>query len=152
MLLFHPALRKIQLHPSQNSLVDRTAVRILCLAAAVSLVFGAYLAHSQALFPSEDGASALNFRDLAPGDDAQMIIMSGQDLKVNVDGFNKMREKAIASDSEKLLSLAIALKVELDRSSGDKLSRDAVSKAREIEKLARDVKTRMLLNPPMGPL
>lgn len=63
------------------------------------------------------------------------------------EAFNLMREKAIANDSQKLLKLAIALKAEIDGSSGYEPSADALAKAQEIEKLAKDVKSRMAVNP-----
>jgi hypothetical protein len=65
-------------------------------------------------------------------------------LKINVEAYNKKREKEIADDSRKLLSLAIALKSDLEQNSDSGPA--AVSKAKQIEKLAHDVKENMKLN------
>ena len=72
--------------------------------------------------------------------------------RINVDGFNRQREKDIANDSRKLLSLAIALKAELDNSPDARLSPDAAGNARKIEKLAHDVKRKMQMAPLHGPI
>src|SRR3954447_12131619 len=64
------------------------------------------------------------------------------DLQLNIEAYNKKREKEIADDSRKLLSLAIALKSDLEQDSGPA----AVSKAKQIEKLAHDVKENMKLS------
>lgn len=77
--------------------------------------------------------------------DGQAIgIMGG--VKINIEAYNRKREKDIADESRKLLSLAIALKSDLDRNSGPKPSANAVDMARQIEKLAHAVKESMKLN------
>jgi len=93
----------------------------------------------------------LTLANNGPGTHAQ-IRASGKRLKINIDGFNRQRDIEIAKDSRKLLSLAIALKAELDRNPGDNPTSAAVSKARAIEKLARDVKRKMQMTPELGPL
>jgi hypothetical protein len=137
-----------QVQPIQNKLVNCTTVRMVCLAAAVAFGSGTHLAQSEEalLLPAVDMSPALRLAQPAPGVQAQMM-MSGDVVKINVDGFNRQRERDIAKDSKKLLSLAIALKIELDRSPGDELSADAIVKAKEIEKLAKDVKEKMSLTP-----
>ena len=92
--------------------------------------------------------------DLSPGVDLEWSSTSemGQiaiglgDVKLNIEAYNKKREKDIADDSRKLLSLAIALNADLERSSGSALSSDAINKAKQIEKLAHDVKENMRIN------
>jgi hypothetical protein len=68
------------------------------------------------------------------------------DVKIDIEAYNKKREKDIADASSKLLSLAIALKSDLDQDSSSEPSPSAVSKAKQIEKLAHDVKEAMKLN------
>src|SRR3954454_16806217 len=68
------------------------------------------------------------------------------DVKINSETYNKKREKDIADASRKLLSLAIALKSDLDHDSSSEPSPDAVSKAMQIQKLAHDVKEMMKIN------
>jgi len=73
-------------------------------------------------------------------------ILGVGDMKINIEAYNKKREKDIADASRKLLSLAIALKTDLERSPDAAPSPNAVRTAREIEKLAHDVKENMKLN------
>jgi hypothetical protein len=67
-------------------------------------------------------------------------------VKINIEAYNKKREKDIADASRKLLSLAIALKSDLDHDSSSEPSPNAMSKAKQIEKLAHDLKETMKLN------
>ena len=92
--------------------------------------------------------------DLSPGVDlawssgameGQMAVGLG-DVKINVEAYNRKREKDIADASRKLLLLAISLKSDLDHNPGSELSPDAIKKAKQIEKLARDVKETMKIN------
>jgi len=53
------------------------------------------------------------------------------------------RQRKLAADADKLLSLATELKAQVDKSSPDKLSVDITKSAVEIEKLAHDVKELM---------
>jgi hypothetical protein len=62
---------------------------------------------------------------------------------------NAERKKQIADDSTKLLTMAMALKAEVDRTTKDTLSLNVIRKAEEIEKLARSVKEQMKLS--VGP-
>jgi hypothetical protein len=56
---------------------------------------------------------------------------------------NVERQKKLQEDTEKLLSLATALKEQVDKTDKDILSVDVIKKADEIEKLAKSVKDRM---------
>jgi type VI protein secretion system component VasF len=56
---------------------------------------------------------------------------------------NEDRQKELVADTDKLLSLAQALKEEVDKSNKDQLSVDVVKRAEQIEKLARSVKDKM---------
>jgi hypothetical protein len=63
----------------------------------------------------------------------------------NFDAANLERKKQIADDSTKLITLAIALRAEVDNNSNNTLSANEVRKADEIEKLARDIREKMKL-------
>lgn len=81
------------------------------------------------------------------GLDGQAIVELGDtSIKINIEAYNKKREREIAEDSGKLLSLAMELKTEVNSESGSKLSPDAVRKVKEIEKLAHRVKQTMTIN------
>jgi hypothetical protein len=81
----------------------------------------------------------------SPGFEGGQVASFG-DVKINIEAYNRKREKDIANASKKLLSLAIALKSDLDHDPDSDPSPSAMSKAREIEKLAHDVKETMKLN------
>jgi len=81
----------------------------------------------------------------APDPNAQMQ-MRGQ--QGNQQGFavaNAERWKQISIESDQLLTLAIALKAEVDKTNKDTLSLNVIRKADEIEKLAHNVKEKMKL-------
>ena len=56
---------------------------------------------------------------------------------------NADRQKQLVLDTQKLLTLANELKVEVDKSTKDTMSLDVIRKADEIEKLAHSVKEKM---------
>jgi len=56
---------------------------------------------------------------------------------------NLDRQKKLVDDTAKLVSLANALKAEVDKSNKDMMSIEVIRKADEIEKLARSVKEKM---------
>jgi hypothetical protein len=56
---------------------------------------------------------------------------------------NADRQKKLMADTDRLLSLANELKLDMDKANKDTLSLDVVRKADEIEKLAHSVKERM---------
>jgi hypothetical protein len=56
---------------------------------------------------------------------------------------NEERQKALKSDTDKLVKLAGELKEDVDKSNENVLSLDVLKKAEEIEKLARSVKEKM---------
>ena len=53
------------------------------------------------------------------------------------------RDKRVAADVDKLVALSTELKSDVDKTNKDELSLDVIRKAREIEKLAHDVQSRM---------
>jgi|SRR5215831_13557292 len=58
-----------------------------------------------------------------------------------------LRKKQIADGSTKILSMALALKAEVDKTTKDTLSINVIRKADEIEKLAHTVKEKMKQSP-----
>ena len=132
-----------------------SSIRHLARLLTTSMVFACmlWLGFSTALASSKD-CSITVMADLSPGVDLEWSSTSemGQiaiglgDVKLNIEAYNKKREKDIADDSRKLLSLAIALNADLKRSSGSALSSDTINKAKQIEKLAHDVKENMRIN------
>lgn len=80
-----------------------------------------------------------------PNVNDQMRMREKKKIQQNFDAANFARKKQIADDSSKLITLAIALKAELDNNSNDTLSANEMRKVAEIERLARDVKEKMKL-------
>ena len=64
---------------------------------------------------------------------------------------NAARQKALVSDTEKLLKLARELKDEIGGASSDQLTATEVNKLAEIEKLARGIKSKMSYPTQLGP-
>ena len=84
--------------------------------------------------------------------EADSPMLREHSLGINLNAFNQERRKEIAKDSEKLLALTTALKSELDMDPNRARSDDVVRKVKEIEKLAHQVKTKMLADPTPSPL
>jgi hypothetical protein len=84
-----------------------------------------------------------------PDANAQMESHEKQGKQQKFDAANSERKKQIADDSTKLLTMAMALKAEVDKTTKDTLSLNVIRKADEIEKLAHSVKEKMKLS--VGP-
>jgi hypothetical protein len=69
--------------------------------------------------------------------------MKLQDNQKRVSQLNALRQKQMAHDTARLLALACELKAEAEKGRGTGTRADALSKAEEIEKLARGVRERM---------
>jgi hypothetical protein len=78
-----------------------------------------------------------------PDANAQMKMRDNQAKQQNFDAANAERKKQLSDDSAKLLTLAMALKAEVDKTNKDMLSLNVIRKADEIEKLAHNVKEKM---------
>jgi hypothetical protein len=77
----------------------------------------------------------------APGDDTDEIHdRQAHDLAKKA---NEERQKALKTDTEKLVKLAAELKEYVDKSNENVLSLEVLKKADAIEKLARSVKEKM---------
>jgi hypothetical protein len=66
-----------------------------------------------------------------------------QDVMKRMGELNELRQKEMTSDTEKLVTLANALKVEMDKGHEGALYVDEVRKIDEIEKLAHGVQVKM---------
>ena len=84
-----------------------------------------------------------------PDANAQMESHEKSSKQQKYEAANAERKKQIADDSSKLLTMAIALKAEVDKTTKDTLSLNVIRKAEEIEKLAHNVKEKMKLS--VGP-
>ncbi|CAN5647024.1 hypothetical protein BH10ACI4_BH10ACI4_02770 [soil metagenome] len=92
--------------------------------------------------PMAPGApGAPNPMDMGRGSEPDGMIekIEGQQAKTR----NNERQKRLQADTEKLLTLATDLKLQVDKTDKNILSIDVIKKADEIEKLAKSVKERM---------
>jgi hypothetical protein len=80
-----------------------------------------------------------------PDKNAQMQMHEQKANQQNFDAANTERKRQLNDDSTKLLTLAISLKAEVDKTNKDTLSLNVIRKADEIERLAHDVKEKMKL-------
>ena len=80
-----------------------------------------------------------------PDANDQMAMRERKQRKVNFEAANTERLRQLTEESGMLLTMAMALKAEVDNTKSDKLSDNALHKADVIEKLARDVKDKMKL-------
>ncbi len=78
-----------------------------------------------------------------PDVNAQMKMRERQEKQQNFDAANAERKKELTNESTQLLTLAMALKAEVDKTNKDMLSLNVIRKADEIEKLAHNVKEKM---------
>lgn len=80
-----------------------------------------------------------------PDANAQMKMRDKDSKEQSFEAANEARKKQLSDDSEKLLTLAMALKAEVDKTNKDMLSLNVIRKADEIERLAHNVKEKMKL-------
>ena len=78
-----------------------------------------------------------------PDANEQMKMRETQNSKKNFDASNAERLKRMMQAADMMETMAIALKVEVEKSSSGSLSPEAIRKAETIERLARIVKERM---------
>lgn len=75
--------------------------------------------------------------------------MSALDRKIRnqrMHALDEQRQKKLVEDTNKLLLLATQLKEEVDKSTKDTLSITVITRAAEIEKLAKSIKEKMKAN------
>lgn len=137
---------------SQTKSHGCSILKIHYLIAILLLIGAANSGRSDVTFGNFKGSgpSHWSLANVGPRTNAQ-VLASGRRLNINIDGFNRQRDIDIAKDSKKLLSLAIALKAELDRNPGEEGSPAAEIDVKAIEKLARDVKDKMQMTPELRP-
>jgi hypothetical protein len=134
--------------PTRNFLLRRLTATLFSLGCISALSIAAFSSRSGAILePSSDDLLPPQDIALGPPGIAGQVIIDDPGVKVNAEAFNRLREKQIAEDSSKLLSLAIEVKTELAQTPGDSLPPDAVRKIKEIEKLAHTVKQKMQIDP-----
>ena len=144
-------LHALRVLRSDLSELTASIARVLTIAAVLACMLGlgarVYSAGAnRTLSPvQEDLSPGAELAWSNSGEDGQMTISLG-DVRINIDAYNRMREKEIADKSRKLLLLAIALKSDLDQDPSSEPSANARSKAIQIEKLAHDVKENMKLS------
>jgi hypothetical protein len=80
-----------------------------------------------------------------PDANAQMAMRAKEARLANFDAANTERKRQMTQESEMLVTMAMALKAEVDNTSSTKLSEGAIRKADTIEKLAHIVKEKMKL-------
>jgi hypothetical protein len=94
---------------------------------------------------SVDKPAVLPEPDHVPGANGQMKMRDHDAKQQSFDAANAERKKQLSDESGQLLTLAMALKTEVDKTNKDTLSLNVIRKADEIEKLARNVKEKMKL-------
>jgi hypothetical protein len=112
--------------------------------AAIALLTGAAQPGQQAS-GNTDKPYLLPEANRLPDANDQMKMRNRDAKQQSFDAANAARKKQLSDDSTKLLTLAMALKAEVDKTNKDLLSLNVIRKADEIEKLAHDVKEKMKL-------
>ncbi len=130
-----------------KSLVPYPTRNAMIIAVGASVVFIALLAGSAQQAPpgSPDRPYLLPEANRLPDANEQMKMREKASKEQNFEAANAERRKQIADESTKLLTLAMALKAEVDKTNKDTLSLNVIRKADEIEKLAHNVKEKMKL-------
>jgi hypothetical protein len=139
-------------NPCCNAEVNRGASRYfrlavvagsLSVAAAIALVAGAPAPGQQQTGPNKPyltpGANGL------PDANNQVKLGDQQAKEQSLGAANAERKKQLCDESAELLTLAMDLKAEVDKTNKDMLSLNVIRKADEIEKLAHNVKEKMKL-------
>ena len=95
--------------------------------------------------PNPDKPYLMPEANRLPDANDQLKMREQKSKQVSFEAANAERKKELTDDSAKLLTLAIALKAEVDKTNKDMLSLRVIRKADEIEKLAHNVKEKMKL-------
>ena len=135
---FPDRLRSVFSPTNRSLVVVAAGAFALCLA----LMAGAA---QQAPPGSPDRPYLLPEANRLPDANEQMKMREKASKEQNFEAANAERRKQIADESTKLLTLAMALKAEVDKTNKDTLSLNVIRKADEIEKLAHNVKEKMKL-------
>lgn len=122
-----------------------TVLGLIGLPALASVALFAGAAGQQAPSLNPDKPILLPEANRLPDVNDQMMMRQQNAKQKNFEAANAERKKEISDESAKLLTLAMALKAEVDKTNKDMLSLNVIRKADEIEKLARSVKDKMKL-------
>jgi len=113
--------------------------------AAIALLTGAAQPGQQPTGGDVDKPYLLPEANRLPDANDQMKMRDQKAKQQNFDVANAERKRQLSDESAKLLTLAMALKTEVDKTNKDMLSLNVIRKADEIEKLAHNVKEKMKL-------
>lgn len=117
----------------------RGCAALICAAALVCVAQDGHPPSPQGENSTPPGSAAKASPDSKTGS-ANPAKLTRQEKAAAVD---TERKKAITDGSTQLLSMALALKAEVDKTTKDTLSINVIRKADEIEKLAHNVKEKM---------
>jgi len=95
--------------------------------------------------PDPDKSIILPAANRLPDKNDQMLMQEKQAKEQSFEAVNAERKKELSQESDMLLTLAMSLKAEVDKTDKDTLSLSVIRKADEIEKLAHSVKEKMKL-------
>lgn len=117
----------------------------LCLGALFVVAGTIVTGQNQPINPPKPHPILMPEANRPPDANEVMLMREQQAKKQNYEAANIERKKQLDDDSTRLLKLAANLKAELDKSSTEALSPDAIAKVGEIERLAHIVKEKMKL-------
>jgi hypothetical protein len=112
--------------------------------ASLALIAGATMSGQQAT-KDPNAPYLLPQANRLPDVNDQMKMREHLEKEQSFDAANAERKKQLSDESAKLLTLAMSLKAEVDKTNKDMLSLNVIRKADEIEKLAHSVKEKMKL-------
>lgn len=112
---------------------------------ALSLLTGAVSPGQEAAQGNPARPYLMSQADRLPDANDQMKERGQKEKQVSFDAASAERKKELSDESAQLLTLAMALKAEVDKTNKDMLSLNVIRKADEIEKLAHNVRTKMKL-------
>ena len=124
----------------------KTAFAVLATATALSCgALAGQVPGQQPPSPNPDRPYLSPEANRLPNVNDQMRMREKKLKQQNFEAANTERKKQIAGDSEKLITLAMALKAEMDNTANGALTPDLLHKVEEIEKLAHEVQEKMKL-------
>ena len=124
----------------------KTAFAVLATATALSCgALRAQVPGQQPPQPNYDKPWLSPEANRLPNVNDQMRMREKKLKQQHFEAANSERKKQIAGDSEKLITLAMALKAEMDNTANGALTPNLVHKVEEIEKLAHEVQEKMKL-------
>jgi hypothetical protein len=130
----------------------RSPKQVLWSAAAALFLtaFACVAQQGQDAQPVPKPAQTASDAQAAPNPAAQPVVDAAKPQPGQNAALADDRKKQITSDSSQLLTMAIALKAEVDKTNKDTLSLNVIRKADQIEKLAHSVKEKIKLGPGPG--